>query len=33
MLVPMSGEVAWILPKGSKPYWRGKITRLEYEFE
>jgi hypothetical protein len=32
MLVPLSGEVAWILPGGSKPYWRGKITRLEYEF-
>lgn len=32
MLVPLSGEVAWILPAGSKPYWRGRIERLEYEF-
>ncbi len=32
MLVPLGGEVAWILPRGPKPYWRGRITRLEYEF-
>lgn len=32
MLVPLSGEVAWILPEGPKPYWRGRIERLEYEF-
>jgi len=31
MLVPLGGEVAWILPGGSKPYWRGKITHVEYE--
>jgi hypothetical protein len=23
--------VAWILPDGRKPYWRGRVTRLEYE--
>ena len=32
MQVPMSGEVAWILPQGRRPYWRGRITRLRYEF-
>jgi hypothetical protein len=32
MLVPQSGEVAWILPEGPRPYWRGRIARLEYEF-
>jgi hypothetical protein len=31
MRVPLEGEVAWILPSGRKPYWRGRITRLEYE--
>jgi hypothetical protein len=32
MLIPMEGEVAWILEKGAKPYWRGRITSLVYEF-
>jgi hypothetical protein len=35
MRVPMSGEVAWLLPPeagGRKPYWRGTITALRYEF-
>ena len=32
MLIPASGEVAWVLPEGPKPYWRGRITRLSYEF-
>jgi len=32
MLIPLEGEVAWILPEGPKPYWRGGITRLSYEF-
>lgn len=31
MRVPLEGEVAWILPDGRKPYWRGRVTRLEYE--
>lgn len=31
MRVPMTGEVAWMLPEGRKPYWRGTITSLEYE--
>jgi hypothetical protein len=32
MRVPLEGEVAWLLPEGEKPYWRGRITRLEYGF-
>ncbi len=32
LLVPFSGEVAWLLPEGRKPYWRGTITALSYEF-
>jgi len=32
MRVPLEGEVAWIHPEGAKPYWRGRITRLAYEF-
>ena len=32
MRVPMEGEVAWMLPEGPKPYWRGRITKLSYEF-
>lgn len=31
MRVPLEGEVAWLLPEGPRPYWRGRITRLEYE--
>jgi hypothetical protein len=32
MRVPFSGEVAWMLPQGAKPYWRATITTLSYEF-
>lgn len=32
MLVPLDGEVAWLLTEGKKPYWRGHITDLDYEF-
>ncbi len=32
MRVPMTGEVAWLTPQGRKPYWRGTITGLRYEF-
>jgi len=32
MRIPFEGEVAWILPEGSKPYWRGRITKISYEF-
>jgi hypothetical protein len=32
MQVPLDGEVAWLLPEGEKPYWRGHITELSYQF-
>ncbi len=32
MLIPLKGEVAWILPNGPKPYWRGNIERISFEF-
>lgn len=31
MLVPLDGEVAWLLPEGPKPYWRGHITEIVYD--
>jgi hypothetical protein len=31
MRVPLEGEVAWLLPGGAKPYWRGRLTRATYE--
>ena len=32
MRVPLDGEVAWMLPEGAKPYWRGHITEISFEF-
>ncbi len=32
MLIPLEGEVAWLLPGGARPYWRGRITDIDYEF-
>ncbi|MBM3789405.1 MAG: hypothetical protein FJW35_03535 [Acidobacteria bacterium] len=32
MRVPLEGEVSWILPEGPRPYWRGRILELRYEF-
>lgn len=35
MRVPMTGEVAWLLPAsegGRKPYWRGTMTSIRYAF-
>lgn len=31
MRVPLDGEVAWVLPAGARPYWRGRITEIAYE--
>ncbi|GAB3546856.1 hypothetical protein GCM10027343_25310 [Noviherbaspirillum agri] len=31
MRIPLEGEVSWVLPEGEKPYWRGRVTRIEYE--
>ncbi len=30
--VPLEGEVAWVMPDGIKPYYRGKLTSLSFEF-
>jgi hypothetical protein len=30
--VPITGEVAWLRPEGLKPYFRGAVTSLTYEF-
>ena len=32
MRIPLEGEVVWMLPEGMKPYWRGRITKISYEF-
>jgi len=32
MRVPLEGEVAWLLPAGPQPYWRGLIETISYEF-
>ena len=32
MRVPLHGEVAWRLPEGPRPYWRGRIAAIAYEF-
>ncbi len=32
MKVPAKGEVAWLLPSGPVPYWRGTLERATYTF-
>lgn len=32
MIVPFTGEVAWMRPEGRKPYFVGTVTALTYEF-
>jgi len=32
MRVPLTGEAAWVPAQGRKPYWRGTIASLTYEF-
>ncbi|GMV47109.1 MAG: hypothetical protein AMXMBFR66_25070 [Pseudomonadota bacterium] len=32
MLIPQAGEVAWLLPGGRRPYWRGTLGRIDYGF-
>jgi len=32
MLIPLDGEVAWLLPDGRWPYWRGHIDEITHEF-
>lgn len=31
MMIPTSGEVAWVLPDGRFPYWRGRLVSARYE--
>lgn len=33
MLIPIEGEVEWQLASGNLPYWKGRITEIEYEFD
>lgn len=28
--VPQRGEVAWFLPEGPRPYWRGRLEQIEF---
>lgn len=32
MLIPLCGEVSWLLPEGEKPYWRGRIMDIKYRW-
>ena len=32
MRVPLDGEVGWITPEGYRPYWRGRIEDVSYQF-
>jgi hypothetical protein len=32
MRVPLIGEASWLPPQGRRPYWRGTIASLAYEF-
>lgn len=32
MRIPLDGEVAWVLPEGTKPYWGGHIVESSHEF-
>jgi hypothetical protein len=32
MMIPFHGEVAWITPQGERPYFRGTVTRVAYQF-
>jgi len=31
MMIPTSGEVAWVTPTGSEPYWRGRLLAATFE--
>ena len=32
MMIPTSGEVAWVLPTGPAPYWRGRLVAATFEW-
>lgn len=29
--VPLQGEVAWLLPGGASPYWRGRVMKIGFD--
>jgi len=31
MMIPVEGEVAWLLPEGRFAYWRGRPVHIEYD--
>ena len=31
VMIPMSAEVAWLLPEGRFPYWRGRPVEVRYD--
>lgn len=32
MLVPLDGEVAWLVDGERRPYWRGRIVEIEHQY-
>ncbi len=32
MMIPIEGEAEWLLPEGAAPYFKGRITAIDYEF-
>jgi hypothetical protein len=32
MQIPLDGEVAWMLPEGPRPYWRGHLREIKYDY-
>jgi hypothetical protein len=32
MKIPLDGEVAWLIPGDTQPYWRGHIDEVTYDF-
>ena len=32
MMVPLYGDVAWVLPEGRWSYWRGEVKAIRYEW-
>jgi hypothetical protein len=32
MLIPLEGEVGWVYPEGTRLYFKGRVTEINYEF-
>ena len=32
MMIPTSGDVAWVLPTGPEPYWRGRLNSATFDW-